>query len=285
MVYNAMDLQPPGTGKHAPELSIHPPHPQDASPSHQPNGMVKYLLLAIITSGILINIFLLVVSYSTSQIKNEVYTVPYSNPTAITYDGSHIWISDWLTQTFYKHNLDKSLSIDHSYYLQDSHPTGMAFDGTYLWSSNAWESVIYKHELDTALSVIETFQSPCPEPAGLYWDGIYFWICDMRQGKIYKTKIFEEGLAVVEVHESPGNNPVGIFFDGTYYWIGDAGTNQIHKMHKNFASAGVYATSQYGQKGFKLSSIGWDGKSIWSCSDENQTIYRDLIKGLRKLTF
>jgi len=178
------------------------------STSGSKSNVIKNVMIAVISAVVLGGGVFGVMKFLSGQVKSEVFTVPYSNPTSIAFDGKNLWITDWVTQSFYQHNIDKMLSMAQTYYIQDSHPTGVTFDGKYLWSSNSWESVVNKHKLDKSLTIIETYQTPGPEPSGLYWDGVYLWICDMGQGKIYQTKVTEEGLSTVEVYDSPGSNPV-----------------------------------------------------------------------------
>lgn len=244
--------------------------------------IISTIVLALVVLG---GIGFGVYTFLSSRVLDAQYTVPYSNPTSIAYDGSHIWVTDWVTQSFYMHNVDKMFSMAQTFYLQDSHPTGISFDGDYVWSSNSWESIVFKHKLDKSLTVIETYQTPGPEPSGLYWDGVYLWICDIGQAKIYKTRVTNEGLSTIAVYESPGNNPVGLFSDGQYYWVGDSETNRIYRLDENFLVLGVYIVSQFEQKEKRLSAIGWDGKTIWVCSDESQEIYRVAFKSLKKLHF
>lgn len=224
-------------------------------------------------------------AFFTFRLPDAQYAVPYSNPTSIAYDGEHIWVTDWVTQSFYRHNVDAVFSMEQTFYIQDSHPTGITFDGKYLWSSNSWESVIYKHKFDTSLTVVETYQAPSPEPSGLYWDGVYLWICDIGKAKIFKTRVTENGLSVSAVYESPGNNPVGLFNDGNYFWAGDSETNRIYRLDDNFSVLGVYIVPQFEQDDKRLSALGWDGEALWVCSDESREIYRLSFKSLKKLQF
>ena len=243
--------------------------------------IVTIVLGLIVLGGIGFGIY----TFLSSRVLDAQYTVPYSNPTSIAYDGSHIWVTDWVTQSFYRHNVDKMLSMAQTFYLQDSHPTGITFNGDYVWSSNSWESLVFKHKLDKSLTIVETYQAPGREPSGLYWDGVYLWICDIGQAKIYKTRVTNEGLSTIAVYESPGNNPVGLFSDGQYYWVGDSETNRIYRLDENFSVLDVYIVPQFEQKEKRLSAIGWDGTTIWVCSDESQEIYRVAFKSLKKLQF
>jgi len=56
-------------------------------------------------------------------------------------------------------------------------------------------------------------------------------------------------------------------------------------MNRNFSVLGVYVAPQFEQSDKRLSAVGWDGKSMWSCSDESQNVYRDPIKALKKINF
>jgi len=249
------------------------------------NLFIKYCLLIVILAAVGAEIYLMYFSIGSSKIENRVYAIPYSHPTAITYDGKHIWIADWFTQTFYKHTIDGSFTIASTYFMHDAHPTGLTFDGRNIWSADSWSKLILKHALGESMSITERFQSPAEDSSGLYWDGTYLWICDMQTAKIFKTRITEEGFMIIKEYDSPCSVPIGLFFKEPYYWVGDADTNCLYRLDKDFQVRGIYRIDLPTEKDYRLSSVCWDGKSVWLCFDDSREVHRITFKSLRRLTF
>lgn len=214
--------------------------------------------------------------------KDIEFSTPYSNPTALTYDGKNLWASDWVTQSIYKHNI-RNLAVESVYPMTGSHPTGLAFDGVYLWSCDSWARAIYKRSLDGTLSIIVSYPSPGKEPSGLFWDGMYLWCFDSKEQKIYKLRVKAEGLMIEKEFPSPCRVPVGMFSDKNSFWIADSETNKIFQVDKNsFSVIEIYSLSQY-QSGGKLAGMTFDGTYIWTCSEGNQKIYRHSKKSLKSI--
>jgi CheY-like chemotaxis protein len=234
----------------------------------------KYILFMFIIAGLFVELLLLTDTISFARSKKNIFLVPYSNPTAVTFDGTYLWVSDWVTQTFFKHTNDKKLSIAQIYTMPDSHPTGIAHDGTYFWASNSWEYSINKYREGSSLELVQSYESPGNDPSGLFWDGAYLWICDLTQGKIYQTKPTETELEIVSEHELPGIKPASMFQRNGYFWIADAETNNVFKMDPAFNVVTAYRIPYFTKNKIRLSSVCWGGDVIWACSDQSSYIVR-----------
>lgn len=222
------------------------------------------------------------------QRTDRTYDTPYANPTALTWDGNSLWVSDWVTQSYYQHDPLDKCTIRTVFYLQGSHPTGLTWDGTSLWSCNAWENKVYRHRMDESFAIVEEYVSPGTYPSGLYFDGTYLWICDSQESRLYKTRIDAKNgrLKLLDSYESPGKEPVGIFSDGINIWTADAQTGLIYKhaYDRQLTVQSMYRVQQYQTGRNRLSGMTWDGKHIWTCSEGSRKIYRHKIHNLKRIT-
>lgn len=237
-------------------------------------GIVGLLFLFVFISG-------LAGFYHAKQ--DQVYRTPYANPTAMTWDGESLWVSDWVTQSFYQHDRKNKFAVKKVYYVQSSHPTGFAWDGETLWSCNAWEKKIYKHRLDSVFSVIAEYKTPGNYPTGLFFDGTYLWICDSsKPAQIFKTKLIADTIKVIASYPAPGNEPVGMFSDGKNFWTADSETGCLYKhaFDDNLTVQAVYQPRQYDAGRDRLTGMTWDGKHIWTCSEGSHRIYRHTLSNL-----
>lgn len=243
-------------------------------------------IFPIVVGVILVAIFVsisIVVTKNLSGTKIKVYPIPYSNPTALCWDGKNLWVSDWVNQTIYKHNIDEKLTVANMFTMLGSHITGLTFDGQYLWTCDSWARKIHKRNMDSNLSVVVTYQSPGLEPSGLFWDGINLWCCDPKEQKLYKLRVSLTELIVEAEYNSMCRLPAGMFSDGKYFWIADGETNQIFKLNiVDMSLAGIYSLQEYVEKGAKLSGIAYDGKYIWVCFDGIQQIFKYSKNKLKK---
>ncbi|MFH1379229.1 MAG: response regulator [bacterium] len=215
--------------------------------------------------------------------QDETYHTPYANPTAMTWDSETLWVSDWVTQSFYQHDPAFKFAVRKVYYVQSSHPTGFAWDGQTLWSCNAWEKKIYKHRLDPEFSIVKSYASPGSYPTGLYFDGMYMWICDSsKKPMIYKARVHADTLEIVASYPSPGKQPVGIFSDGEHIWTADAQDGCIYKhaIDDNLTVTQIFQPPQYTAGRDRLTGMTWDGKHIWTCSEGTRRIYRHKMHNL-----
>jgi len=211
------------------------------------------------------------------------FTIPYTNASGISFDGRDIWVADWADETVYRHTRDAKFSVSSNFKTQGFEPTGLAFDGKYIWISHSFGGKIYKRNVDAALSAVNSFASPGPSVSGLYFDGANLWSLDFQQGKIFKHTM-DAGLTVAATYDSPAINPCGMFKFGKEFYIADSRSNKIFKVDAaDFSLRGIYILPQYGDKNSHLTGIAWDGKSIWTCSDGVQKVFRYPLKSLKPL--
>jgi CheY-like chemotaxis protein len=209
------------------------------------------------------------------------FAIPYTTASGMGFDGKDIWVADWADETVYRHARDDKFSVQGTFKTPGLEPNGIACDGKSLWVSHSFGGKIYKRNIDATLSVAASYGSPGASVAGLYYDGSNLWSLDFQQSKIYKHAS-DAGLTVAATYDSPAVHPCGMFKAGAEFYIADSSTNKIFKVSTaDFSLRGIYVLPQYENKKSHLTGITWDGKSIWTCSDGIQKVFRCPLKELK----
>jgi len=213
------------------------------------------------------------------------FKVTYTDASGICFENKHMWVTDWVEETIYEHNIDSDLKVVNTLKTQVSEPTGIAYDGKNLWTTSTIEQKIYKHKMDAALSVEDSFKSPGPAPAGLCFDGKNLWSVDFQQGKLYKHKATNPA-EIETAYELPAQNPCGLFIHGGFIYIADAKTNRIYKMAADtLFLAGVLAMTGFDDQKKHVASIAFDGKSLWACASGTDKLFRFKMTSLKNVQF
>ena len=203
------------------------------------------------------------------------FAAPGRYPAGLTWDGQHLWVSDFHTDKIYELNTQgkvlRTLSSP-AYY-----PIGLAFDGKYLWNADSKGLIpqgdeyhrgkIFKIDPKTG-DVLKTLDAPTPSPSGLTWDGHYLWCVDNLHHKLIQFDP-EDGTTIKEFR-SPAASPTGLTFDGKYLWVADRRTNQIYRVDPSDGMV-ILITDAPGPYARDLC---WDGKNLWNVDFETQKIYR-----------
>jgi CheY-like chemotaxis protein len=234
------------------------------------------LLLAVILGAV----FLL--KPSGKKAGPSLFIITYNNPTAVTFDGENLWVSDWYGQTIYKHIIDEELSIMKYYSFSEIHPAGIAWGKDCVWVVDSWTAEIHCCNLDETLSVRKTYPFAGSGPSGIYFDGTFLWVCDAEDDMIYKLLPEEDDLRIIEQYKSEGPNPVGIFWDMKNIWTVDGDLKRIykHSMDQQLTVVESYKFPMEKISGVKISGIGWDGENIWISADQKPQIIRVSIEEL-----
>jgi CheY-like chemotaxis protein/sugar lactone lactonase YvrE len=218
--------------------------------------------------------------------KNRVkkYTVTYSNPTSISYDGKSLWISDWYGQTIYKHKIDNNLSIDTYRKFSELYPAAIAWAKDGLWVVDSWTDEIYCLNKDAALSVKNMYKYPGGDPTGMFFDGTFLWVCDSEKDEIYRFITEIDNFKQISRHQSPGPNPVGIFWDKKNIWTVDGDLKKIyrHNMDPQLSVESSYMLPVDEVAAIKIAGIGWDGENVWITAYKQQDILKFSLKEIIK---
>jgi hypothetical protein len=158
-------------------------------------------------------------------------------PTGLAWDGTYLWVVDFVDIHDKIYKLDPSngsvvSSVDSPDGLWSGQ--GLAWDGTYLLYAgedpNGPGFKIYKINPSNG-NIMSSFDSPSDSPSGLAWDGTYLWNADYSDYKIYKLNPSDG--SIVSSFDSPGERPHGLAWDGTYLWNSDYSAERVFKIDPN----------------------------------------------------
>lgn len=160
----------------------------------------------------------------------------FNLPDGIAFDGTHMWVTNYLTSTVTEFNAADGKWIQTlrggSYGFD--RPIGIAFDGSHLWVANSSGDSVTEFNASDG-SWIRTVSNNTDSrygfgfPVGIAFDGKHLWVTD------------ENSAAVTEINPADGsyagrlfggsyafNNPDGIAFDGSGdMWV----TNNAPSLH------------------------------------------------------
>lgn len=145
-------------------------------------------------------------------------------PDGIAWDGSSLWVSDYLTRLDDKgpgviYQMDTSGNVLSSF----SSPGGfgLAWDGASLWQSDYYSDTIW--QIDTSGNIVSSFSSPSSPcyPCGdssLAFDGTYLYYVNNWDftGTIYQI---DRTGKIISFFRGPVSDAVGIAWDGNSLWL------------------------------------------------------------------
>ena len=113
---------------------------------------------------------------------------PLDNPTAMTYDGSLVWVSQWDGKllAYDPQDTRKALRSIAVTEVKPYHPTGLAFGGGALWSLDTAQARIVKHDPLRPDKVLHWRPAPGPAPTALAYDGHALWSYDAANKSLYR---------------------------------------------------------------------------------------------------
>ncbi len=202
------------------------------------------------------------------------FKTPGNYPAGLTFDGQHLWVSDFRTDKIYE--LNKKGDIIRSIPSPAYWPMGLTFDGKYLWCADAKGLIPQGDEYHDGRifqidpkdgTVVKTLFAPTPAPLGLAWDGKYLWCVDDIHNKLIQFDP-QDGTTIKE-YPSPDLHPQGVTFDGKYLWVSDRMRNEIYRVDPSRGNVVMITNSPGGY----ASDLAWDGKNIWNVDFEDNTVY------------
>ena len=197
-----------------------------------------------------------------------IHTIPTpgSNSQALTWDGSHLWCSDIITDSIYKLDPNDGTVI-HSFYFEGELLEGLAWDGNNLWGSNNDLDIIYKFDPVDG-SVISSLQFTDVWIHGITWDGQNLWMNDFQNKVI--VKINPENGEILHTIAAPGEGSIGLTWDGIHLWADDFHTDKLYCLDP---TDGAIIYEFYAPTG-NPRDLAWDGEYLWVLSAINWTIYQ-----------
>ncbi|MEZ5082453.1 MAG: choice-of-anchor D domain-containing protein [Bacteroidales bacterium] len=186
----------------------------------------------------------------------------------MTYDGSHLWITDHVTSTAipaFAMQFDLTGNVLQQIDLPAHYMSGIAYDDGDFWVAaySPDPSTIYK--VDNAGNVLSQFQAPDNQPWDLCRENDNLWMVDYYGDMIYKTDLSGN---LLESHASENIQPSGIEYDGQFLWYLDGanGTSKIYKIDLGGAGTpqiNIPVTT------YNFGSIAVGDSVVWNCTVTN----------------
>jgi PKD repeat protein len=142
----------------------------------------------------------------------ESFAAPGYDPAGLTYDGSHLWASDWKTGLIYRVR---------------------PIDGYVVASFEAPGAPLAPLSADSEPAGIVPVLNPAA-PGGLAWGDGALWIACLDDGKIYKVNPFlppSDPNHILAELENGAFDPFALAYGGGFLWVSDLGTGLIHQVN------------------------------------------------------
>ena len=200
---------------------------------------------------------------------------PADYPSGLTFDGKHLWVTDFKTDKIYQVNFKGKVlkTIESPAYW----PTGLAWDGESLWCSDVKGLIpqgdeyhrgkIYKIDPEDG-RILHEIEAPTPSPVSIAWDGKYLWCVDDIERKL--TQFDPEDGTTIREFPSPASSPQGITFDGTYLWVSDRGRDEIYMLNPQTGNVILIAKAP----GKYARDLAYDGEFLWNVDFEAKMIFK-----------
>lgn len=202
----------------------------------------------------------------TGDVIHSIPTPPWTNPQALTWDGSNLWCSDISYDTIYK--LDPvDGTVVHSFVFASDLLEGLAWDGTNLWASNNALDMIYKLDPEDG-SIISSIQLDNVWIHGITWDGQYLWMNDFQDKEILKMN--PESGEILHIIDAPGTGSIGLTWDGVHLWADDFNTDKLYCLDPTDGAI-IYEVNSPSSNPRDLA---WDGQYLWVMSAVTLRIYQ-----------
>ena len=120
------------------------------------------------------------------------YTLPYNNPTGLTFDGENLWISFASQKLIFSFD-PITLDVKNTLNVSIRSPWGLAWDGEYLWVNDFTLNKIFQINTKNS-TIINNINAPLISPTGLTHDGNYLWLSDTTNKNIYKINSFNGSI-------------------------------------------------------------------------------------------
>lgn len=200
----------------------------------------------------------------------ESFAAPGYDPAGLTYDGSHLWVSDWKTGLIYRVR---------------------PLDGYVVASFEAPGSPLAPLSADFGLTASQpTGIVPVLNPAspgGLAWGDGALWIACLDDGKIYKINPHvptSDPNHILAELENGAFDPFALAFGGGFLWVSDLGTGMIHQLNpytgvvvSSIDAPGVapHGAREVDAQGIVLVApmgLAWDNGFLWVAT--GSTLYK-----------
>lgn len=186
----------------------------------------------------------------------------------MTYDGSHLWITDHVTSTSvpaYAMQFDFSGNLLSQFDLPDHYMSGIAYDNGDFWVATYYDDPGTIYKVDNTGTILTQFQSPDEQPWDLCLENDNLWVVDYYADMIYQTDLTGN---ILDSHPSENIQPSGIVYDGQYLWYVDGGasTSTIYKVDLGgIGTPEIEVPTDY----YNYGNISVGDSATWNCSVNN----------------
>ena len=201
---------------------------------------------------------------------------PTTSGNGLTWDGTHLWLSDFDTRNALK--IDPSdCSVVDQIPLPGSYPWGLGWDGTHLWHADATAETVYLlSPLDG--SVVSSFPVSSPSfVTGLAFGRKHVWSADSFLGQIHEWSPQGDLLSTLE---APGTTSTGLAYDGSYLWHSDNVLDTIFLLdptdvENHAASCGsLPVLFSFASPDTYPNGLAWDGEYLWIAGSGTEMLYK-----------
>ncbi|MEI8192219.1 MAG: hypothetical protein WCI75_21140, partial [candidate division NC10 bacterium] len=196
------------------------------------------------------------------------WALPYNHPAGLAFNGKQLWVSDWFSQTIYRHD-PAGLRVLQAVHFPAEVPGALAFAADALWTASGSRALV-KHMLDDKLSVLFSVDDAAPQTLGMAYDGLYLWTCDAKDGRLHK-RILDDRLTILASYRYPGAKPAALAYDGRSLWSLDAGNRELveHDISIPEKVLQRILLPEYRKGGWKPTGLAFDGKRFWSVAEQS----------------
>ena len=177
-----------------------------------------------------------------------------SNPRGIAFDGTHIWVSNWSSNTVFK--IDPKTNIIVATVASVSKAWDIAYDTNgFIWVTGESGYAIYKIDINTNLIVDTISLTSGSFVKAIAYDGNGFMWIEVNTS-IQKININDNTITSVTGFSDTGDH---IVFDGNKMWVSGGTTNKIHSIDiSTHDTNDITVTSVTNTR-----PLSFDGEYIW----------------------
>ena len=150
-----------------------------------------------------------------------------SNPTALAFDGSMLWMSDWNGRLLALDPVDPRRVVREIAPPASGpyRPTALAFGGGLLWTLDAAQARLVAQRVERPVAVISSDPTPGPAPSALAFDGELLWSYDAANRALYRHSAKEATHKAYAIGE--GVVPNALAWVEGRLWIHDTKSHKI----------------------------------------------------------
>jgi hypothetical protein len=192
------------------------------------------------------------------------YTVPFSHPTGLLWEGDTLWASDWYDGAIHQLRLGPDGLSSVKRYPIPAHVMGMTrINGTF-YVVDSWARLIERWVIDgKGLRMERSWPSPGDKPSAIHYDGKDLWTADAASRRIYRHSV-DDDLTVLESFPAE-EHPVGMASDekGGFWSAGGADRLFLHRQTPGLSVLEAYRFPDLSDGSTPLSCFAWRGRKLW----------------------